>query len=101
MKKKYGTKLAESLKKGARSSVGRAPQWHPEVPPQKSSSRDLLKFPKDAQIVEIPTGWEPVSAMRYEDGEPVLYRVLIKTDRKRFENDLNGKRRRKLALGCA
>jgi hypothetical protein len=39
--------------------------------------------------------------MRYEDGEPVLYRVLIKTDRKRFENDLNGKRRRKLALGCA
>lgn len=95
MVKKYGNKLSESLKKRALSSVGRAPQWHPKAPDRNTAKKNVLKFPKDAQVIEIPNGWEPVPAMRYEDGEPVLYRVLIKTTSKQYENDLNGKKSRK------
>ncbi len=95
MAKKYVNKLSKSLDKRARSSVGRAPQWHGDEFQKKPADKTLLRFPKNAQVVEIPDGWEPVPAMRYENGHPVLYRVLVKSRPERLENDYNGKRRNK------
>lgn len=97
MAKKYGTKLAESLKKGARSSVGRAPQWHRAALEKSNTPTTLLQIPANAEVVVIPDGWTPVTAMRMRKGIPDLFRVLVRKTSKRLENDLNGKRRRKTA----
>lgn len=56
-----------------------------------------LKIPKNIKLIEIPSDWEVIPAIRWENGSPYLYQVLRKSDAKRFENDLNGKRRKKAA----
>lgn len=97
MAKKLGRKSLESLKKRARSSVGRAPQWHAAEPQKNPSKTQTLEFPPDAEVIEIPSGWEPVPAMRYVDGRPFLYRVLIRISPERLESDLKTKRRTRSA----
>ena len=94
MAKKHGRKSAESLNKGARSSVGRAPQWHSAGPGIPSPRKTKLNFPKEAEVFEIPEGWEPATAMRMVDDRPFLYRVLRRITPKRLENDLKARKGR-------
>lgn len=94
MAKKYGTKNSESLKQGARSSVGRAPQWHGAVSQKRPSLKSKINFETEAEVIEIPDGWEPVPAMRMVEGRPFLYRVLRKITPKRLENDLKARKSR-------
>lgn len=92
MAKKSDRKSLETLKKRARSSVGRAPQWHraalEKSPPKKSKPI----FPKNADFIEIPEDWVPGTAMREVNGKPFLFRVLRKITPKRLENDLKARR---------
>jgi len=97
MAKKCGSKLPESLKKRARSSVGRAPQWHSAAPAKRNSLKNKLHFSADAEVIEIPDGWEPVPAMRMVNGKPSLFRVLLRRPPKRLENALKARPRRRSA----
>jgi hypothetical protein len=97
MEKKYGNKSRKPLKKGARSSVGRAPQWHRAALEKSLTNNSEITFPENVQVVEIPDGWEQVPAMRMIDGRPVIHRVLMRITPKRLENDLKTPRRKKSA----
>lgn len=64
----------------------------------RSRSRPpLLPIPKDVNVIEIPGEWELLPAARMTESGPVLYRVLLRKSPKKFEQGLNGKKRRKSA----
>lgn len=57
----------------------------------------ILSIPKNVEIIEIPSEWQVIPAIRWENNTPHIYQVLRKTTPKRCENDVNGKRRKKSA----
>jgi hypothetical protein len=64
----------------------------------RSRSRPpLLSIPSDVNILEIPGEWEVLPAARMTENGPLLYRVLLRKSPKKFEQGLNGKKRRKSA----
>lgn len=97
MKKKYGNTSKQFETSRARSSVGRAPQWHHAAPPKNSRKKLNLTFPDHVEVIEIPEGWQPVPAMREVNGHSSLFHVLVRKTPKRLENDLKAPKRRKSA----
>jgi hypothetical protein len=56
-----------------------------------------LTIPKNVEVIEIPREWILEERIEFIDFVPTLVRVLRKFSAKRFENDLNGKRRTRSA----
>jgi hypothetical protein len=44
----------------------------------------IFKIPRTLQLLEIPSGWEVVPAVRWVRGVPKHYRVLQRIPRKRW-----------------
>lgn len=53
--------------------------------------------PDHVHIIELPGNWQLVPAIEWEKTGGSIRQVLCKIQSKRFENGLNGKRRRKSA----
>jgi hypothetical protein len=52
-----------------------------------------LNIPISEEGIEIPPDWELIPGIRTIGRRKVAYQVLRKSPQKRFENDLNGKKR--------
>lgn len=64
----------------------------------RSRSRPpLLSIPENQNIVEIQGDWEVLPAARMTKNGPTVSRVLIRKSHKKFEKNLNGRKRRKSA----
>lgn len=64
----------------------------------RSRSRPpLLNLPDNVNIMELPGDWDVLPAARMTKSGPTVLQVLVRKSKKKFEQSLNGKRRRKSA----